>query len=106
MLYRDNPGRVDPPEYVDIDDAVISHSQIMQTLADPVILWEALGPDGIADPYPWGGGFYEQRQNAIHNDRVEEAILLAIASKNYQELGEIFYDQAITYAKKEIERKA
>ena len=77
----------------------------MEILADRITLWEALGPDGIADPYPNGRGFYEQRQNAIHNDRVEEAILLAIASKNYQELGEILYDQAITYAEKEIAQR-
>jgi hypothetical protein len=106
MFYRDNPERVNPPEFIEFDGHIISQGQIMEILADRITLWEALGPDGIAEPYPKARGFYEQRQNAIQNDRVEEAILLAIESKSYQELGEIFYDQAITYAKKEIERKA
>ena len=106
MLYRDNPERVNPPELVEFDGDIISQGQIMEILANPVILWEALGPDGIADPYPNGRGFYQQRQNAIHNDRVEEAIILAIASKNFQELGEIFFDQAVTYAQKMFERRA
>ena len=106
MFYRDNPERVNPPEFIEFDGEIISQGQIMEILADPVILWEALGPDGIADPYPNGRGFYQQRQNAIHNDRVEEAIILAIASKNFQELGEIFFDQAVTYAQKMFERRA
>jgi hypothetical protein len=106
MFYRDNPERVNPPEFIEFDGHIISQGQIMEILADPVILWEALGPDGIADPYPNGRGFYQQRQNAIHNDRVEEAIILAIASKNFQELGEIFFDQAVTYAQKMFERRA
>ena len=61
---------------------------------------------GVADPYPWGMGFYEQRQNAIQHERVEEAILLAIAAKDYQALGEIVFDQSTEYARSQIENRS
>ena len=49
----------------------ITHSQIVESLSDPMLLWEAISIDGVAEPYPWGKGFYEQRQNAIQHERVE-----------------------------------
>jgi len=105
-MYKDNPGRVDCPEFNEADDPLISHAEILAELSDPVILWEALSEQGVAEPYPWGGTFYEQRQNAIYANRVEDAILIALQSKNYQELGEILFDQATTYAERQITHRS
>ena len=103
MFYKDNPDRVDPPEDSDGVGEPVSHSEICETLSDPMLLWEAISIDGVAEPYPWGRGFYEQRQNAIQHERVEEALLLAIAAKDYNAIGEIVFDQVTEYARSMIE---
>ena len=101
-MIKDNPARVDPPEYQDMTDEApkYSHEAICGLLTDPIVLWEAIGPDSIQLPFPSprGSGLYEQRQNAIQIERVEAAILLAIKSKDTAELGKILYDQAMDYA--------
>ena len=103
MTYSDDPQRVDPPEDFDGVEKPITHSQIVESLSDPMLLWEAISIDGVAEPYPWGKGFYEQRQNAIQHERVEEALLLAIAAKDYNAIGEIVFDQVTEYARSMIE---
>tara|TARA_R100001377_G_scaffold21468_2_gene11361 strand:+ start:1362 stop:1685 length:324 start_codon:yes stop_codon:yes gene_type:complete len=106
MTYTDDPNRVDPPEDIEVFEEPITHSTICKQLSDPDFLWEAIGRDGVADPYPWGNGFYQQRQNAIQHERVEEALLLAIAGKDYQALGEIVFDQVTEYARSQIENRS
>jgi hypothetical protein len=106
MTYTDNPGRVDPPNERDVFEEPITHSSICEYLSDPMQLWEAISVDGVAEPYPGGRGFYEQRQNVIQHERVEEALLLAIAATDYQALGEIVFDQVTEYARSMIERRS
>ena len=106
MTYTDDPNRVDPPEDIEVFEEPITDSTICKQLSDPDFLWEAIGRDGVADPYPWGNGFYQQRQNAIQHERVEEALLLAIAGKDYQALGEIVFDQVTEYARSQIENRS
>ena len=103
MFYKDNPDRVDPPEDFDGFEQPITHSAICEKLSDPMLLWEAISIDGVAEPYPWGNGFYEQRQNAIQHERVEEALLMAIAAKDYNAIGAIVFDQVTEYARSMID---
>ena len=110
MSYRDDPGRVDPPEDVsnpyDIDQDEVSFEKICDTLADPLVLWEGMSIDGFTEPYPRATSFFYIRQNAIRQSDVEEALLYAFASKNYESIGEIVFDQLEGYAKRIIEHRS
>ena len=110
MSYRDDPGRVDPPEDVsnpyDIDQDKVSHEKICDTLADPLVLWEGMSIDGFTEPYPRATSFFYIRQNAIRQSDVEEALLYAFASKNYESIGEVVFDQLEGYAKRIIEHRS
>ena len=111
MSYRDDPGRVDPPEDVsnpyDIDaDDQYSHEKICDTLADPLVLWEGMSIDGFTEPYPRATSFFYIRQNAIRQSDVEEALLYAFASKNYESIGQIVSDQLEGYAKRVIDHRS
>tara|TARA_R100001369_G_scaffold14961_1_gene29702 strand:- start:1116 stop:1436 length:321 start_codon:yes stop_codon:yes gene_type:complete len=103
MFYKDDPQRVDPPEDVEVFEEPITHLDICEKLSDPMLLWEAISIDGVSEPYPWGKGFYEQRQNAIQHERVEEALLMAIADKDYNAIGAIVFDQVTEYARSMID---
>ena len=103
MFYKDDPGRVDPPEEVEVFLEPITHLDICEYLSDPDNLWEAICVDGVAEPYPGGRGFYQQRQNMIQHERVHEAIHLAIEAEDFKALGVIVFDQVTEYARKEIE---
>ena len=103
MFYKDDPQRVDPPEDVEVFEEPITHLDICEYLSDADNLWEALCIDGVAEPYPGGHGFYEQRQNAIQHERVEEALLMAIAAKDYNAIGAIVFDQVTEYARSMID---
>ena len=110
MTYRDDPQRVDPPEDInnpygiEVDDKY-SHEKLCDTLADPIILWEGMSVDGFTEPYPKATGFFYIRQNAIRQSDVEEALLYAFASKNYESIGEIVFDQLEGYAKRVIDHR-
>tara|TARA_B100000767_G_scaffold41566_1_gene35228 strand:+ start:985 stop:1398 length:414 start_codon:yes stop_codon:yes gene_type:complete len=110
MSYRDDPGRVDPPEDVsnpyDIDQDEVCFEKICDTLADPLVLWEGMSIDGFTEPYPRATSFFYIRQNAIRQSDVEEALLYAFASKNYESIGEIVFDQLEGYAKRIIEHRS
>ena len=110
MTYRDDPQRVDPPEDINnpygIDDDGFSHQTICDTLADPLVLWEGMSVDGVTEPYPRATGFFYIRQNAIRQSDVEEALLYAFASKNYESIGQIVSDQLEGYAKRIIEHRS
>jgi len=93
----DASDRLNPPEYPLIVET-ITHSQICDTLIDHDILWEAFSVNGVADPYPSGGGFYERRQNVLQTERIADAILLAVANTDFETLGEIVFDQVTEYA--------
>ena len=101
----DASDRLNPPEYP-LDFEELTHSQICETLTCPIILWEALSVEGVADPYPGGKGFYEQRQNAIQHERIEDAIVLAVAARDFETLGEIVFDQVTEYAIGIIEKRS
>ena len=109
MTYRDDPQRVDPPEDINnpygIDDDVFSHEKLCDTLADPLVLWEGMSIDGFTEPYPRATGFFYIRQNAIRQSDVEEALMYAFASKNYESIGQIVADQLEGYAKRVIDYK-
>ena len=111
MIYNDNPGRVDPPEDainpygIDVDDQY-SHEKICDILADPLVLWEGMSIDGFTEPYPKATGFFYIRQNAIRQSDVEEALLYAFASKNYESIGQIVSDQLEGYAKRVIDYRS
>ena len=110
MSYRDDPGRVDPPEDASnpygIDQDEVSHEKICDTLADPLVLWEGMSIDGFTEPYPRATGFFYIRQNAIRQSDVEEALLYSFASKNYESIGHIVSDQLEEYAKRIIEQRS
>ena len=101
----DADDRLNPPDYPQVIEK-ITHSEITETISDPDILWEGMSLDGVAEPYPGGRGFYEQRQNAIQHQRVEDAILIAFASKDYNTLGEIVFDQLEAYALRVIDHRS
>ena len=103
MFYKDDPQRVDPPEDVEVFLEPVCHLAICEYLSDPDNLWEAICVDGVAEPYPGGRGFYQQRQNMIQHERVHEAIHLAIEAQDFETLGVIVFDQVTEYARKEIE---
>ena len=103
MFYKDDPQRVDPPEDVEVFEEPITHLDICEYLSDADNLWEAITRDGVAEPYPRGRGFYQQRQNMIQHERVHEAIHLAIEAQDFNALGVIVFDQVTEYARKEIE---
>ena len=109
IMYKDNPNRVDPPEDdlnpYGLEDEV-SHEQICDTLADPLILWEGMSVDGVTEPYPSATEFFYMRQNAMRLADVEEALLYAFASKNYESIGHIVFDQLEGYAKRIIDQRS
>ena len=103
-MIKDNPARVDPPEYEDADeDEKFSHEEICNVLSDPQVMWEALGPNGIELPYLFAKGLFLIKQNEIRIEQVEQAIMLAIVEKDKAALGDLLYDQAISYAEKVLE---
>ena len=110
MSYRDDPDRVDPPEDVsnpyDIDQDEVCFEKICDTLADPLVLWEGMSIDGFTEPYPRATSFFYIRQNAIRQSDVEEALLYAFASKNYESIGQIVSDQLEGYAKRVIDHRS
>ena len=64
--WKDNPNRVNPPDDDDLFEAEMqpSHLKIVEPIADPLILWEALSYDGFIPPFSNDSfGFFEQRQN-------------------------------------------
>ena len=109
MTYRDDPGRVDPPEDASnpygIDQDEVSYEKICDTLADEIIFWEGLSTEGVTKPYPRAKGFYEIRQNIIRQSDVHEALLYSFASKNYESIGHIVSDQLEEYAKRIMDNR-
>ena len=110
IMYKDNPNRVDPPQDdpnpYGLEDEGVSHEQICDTLADPLILWEGMSVDGVTEPYPAATTFFCLRQNAMRQADVEEALLYAFASKNYESIGHIVFDQLEGYAKRVIDHRS
>jgi len=110
IMYKDNPNRVDPPEDdsnpYGLEDEGVSHEQICDTLADPLILWEGMSVDGVTEPYPAATTFFYMRQNAMRLADVEEALLYAFASKNFESIGHIVFDQLEGYAKRVIDHRS
>ena len=108
-MYKDNPNRVDPPEDdlnpYGLEDEV-SHEQVCDTLADPLVLWEGMSVDGVTEPYPAATTFFYMRQNAMRQADVEEALLYAFASKNFESIGHIVFDQLEGYAKRVIDHRS
>jgi hypothetical protein len=106
--YRDNPNRVDPPEDVfnpygiETEDKY-SHEKLCDELSDSLILWEGMSYDGFTEPHPQATGFFMIRQNAIAREEMEESLKYAFASKDFESIGHIVYNQLQGYAKRVID---
>jgi len=106
--FKDNPNRVNPPDDDDLFDAEMqpSHDKIVETIEDPLILWEALSYDGFIPPFSNDSrGFFEQRQNIIAQEHLESSLMQAVADKDFKALGEIMFDQICGYAESVIDRR-
>ena len=104
--FKDNPNRVNPPDDDDLFEAEMqpSHLKIVETIEDPLILWEALSYDGFIPPFSNDSrGFFEQRQNIIAQEHLESSLMQAVADKDFKALGEIMFDQICGYAESVID---
>ena len=106
--FKDNPNRVNPPDDDVLFEAEMqpSHLKIVETIQDPLILWEALSYEGFIPPFSNDSrGFFEQRQNIIAQEHLESSLMQAVADKDFKALGEIMFDQICGYAESVIDRR-
>ena len=101
----DADDRLNPPDYPQVIEK-ITHSEICEILNEEDRIWDGMSAGSVVLPYPGARGFYEVRQNAIQYKRVEDAILIAFASKDYQTLGEIIFDQLEAYGLSAIDDRS
>lgn len=101
----DADDRLNPPDYPQVIEK-ITHSEICEILNEEDRIWDGMSAGSVVLPYPSGRGFYEVRQNQNQYKRVEDAILIAFASKDYQSLGEIIFDQLEAYGLSVIDHRS
>jgi hypothetical protein len=86
----------------------ISHDEVCDFLADPRWLWQSVSMDGVSEPNPYQGnrlGFVELRENELHLEQVEQAILFSVETQNINDLGQIFFDQITSHARYIIKKE-
>ena len=107
--WLDNPNRVNPPDddYVFEQEMQPSIDEIVNTLKDPIILWEAMSVDGFTGPFTGPVvGIFEHKQNATAQENLESALVQAVAEKDFNALGELVFDQLTTYAERIIRHRS
>lgn len=68
----------------------------IELMADPMVMWESLGPDAIPQPYSAPGEF-SKRQNLEYEDNFNAEIHRLLIQKDFTALGKALHDMAVAH---------